>query len=460
MKKILMFAAIAALFSFMSCQKEDNPAKEEAKDLVFTATIDGGTKTTVDAANAKVAWVTGDQVAISDNASHTATYQVSAIDTQGKATFTKVSGDVLSSAPFTATYGSAPAASQTYSATAPALPMSATSSTTSLNFNVTCGLLELTLTQAGESIKSIKVSDNATTPNTYTLNCENGGSGVSIASGAKFYIAVPAGTYTAFQFTNGTGVVRGRAGLSIAVAANHIKPVSSNFAPKYSSGTTDLDYGIKVGSTWWAPVNCGYNATNYKYGKMYQWGRAVGGGYNDGSIYTETIYQEATAFAPSGTAQNTNPADNIFYKGTESLYDWYTTEGAQLSAWPMKSGDSGYVAGKIANPCPSGWRVPNATEMNELRSNYSSWTTNDGINGYYFSGNVTYSKTVPSVFLPAAGYRGKGLGLAQNRGAGGYYWVSSVTGIHAERQYFTSEKAFLLGATHRAFGFSVRCVIE
>ena len=39
--------------------------------------------------------------------------------------------------------------------------------------------------------------------------------------------------------------------------------------------------GIKIGIHVWAPVNCGYHATDYKYGKMYQWGRKYGQGFGD-----------------------------------------------------------------------------------------------------------------------------------------------------------------------------------
>ena len=39
--------------------------------------------------------------------------------------------------------------------------------------------------------------------------------------------------------------------------------------------------GIKVGIHIWSPVNCGYHATDYKYGKLYQWGRLYGQGFGD-----------------------------------------------------------------------------------------------------------------------------------------------------------------------------------
>ena len=35
--------------------------------------------------------------------------------------------------------------------------------------------------------------------------------------------------------------------------------------------------GVKIGETVWAPVNCGYHAEDFKYGKLYQWGSMVRG---------------------------------------------------------------------------------------------------------------------------------------------------------------------------------------
>lgn len=47
--------------------------------------------------------------------------------------------------------------------------------------------------------------------------------------------------------------------------------------------------GIAIGKAIWAPVNCGYHATDYKYGKLYQWGRKYGQGYDDSDASVPTI---------------------------------------------------------------------------------------------------------------------------------------------------------------------------
>lgn len=224
MKRTVLIAAVAALFPFCSCQNEDKPISVESTDPVFTATIDNSaTKTTVNASTGKVEWEMGDEITVTDGSSVSVKYTVSAIDGNGKATFTKKSGEtnMLGAGNYKAVYGTAPAATQTYSATAPSLPMEATSATTTLKFTVTCGLLEISLQKESENVKKIAVSDGT---NTYSLDC---GAGESINETKKFFIAVPAATYTSIVITNTDDNECEKTGLSIAVAANHITPAKS-----------------------------------------------------------------------------------------------------------------------------------------------------------------------------------------------------------------------------------------
>jgi len=439
MKKTTLFAAMVALLAIVSCHKEENPS--QTKDPVFTAIIENPTaKTTIDVVNKKVEWVKDDEITVTDASNNSVKYAATEIN-EGVATFKKKSGETgtLGAGPYTAVYGSAPSASQTYSTSAPSLPMTGVSgeSDNKLTFTVSCGLLVITLTQTGESIKKILVSDNATPPNTYTLDC---GDGVSIASGAKFYFALPKGTYTSFQFTNGSNVIRGRAGLSIAMLANHINPVSSNFAPKYTSGTTDADYSVEIGGTCWAPVNCGYDATDYPYGKLFQWGRKFGQPYESGNI-------EAVSMSKSDdTEENKNK-----HGYNANVDNWFKGD-LDNTLW------NGNTKGE-SDPCPSGWRVPTKDELYNLMQNHSDMTEKDGQKGYYFSGSTTYSDSVPRVFLPAAGFRFYNPGNANGRGNVGNYWSSSIIGSYA---YYLSlnANAVTINNGGRAYGFSIRCVKE
>jgi len=234
MKKTIIFAAAAALITFASCQKEETQIQDHNDDLVFTASIAGNaTRTTINAATGKIAWEPGDEITITDQSSVSVRYVVSKIDaTSGKARFTKKSGEtgIIGDGPYTALYGTDPATAQTYSADAPALPMSAVSSTTELTFTVTCGLLEVELTAAdGETTKDIRKVEIMGTPaggaaTIYTLDCSEA---QSISSAKKFYMALPVGSYSMMKLTNSTGHISYKTAQSaMTISTNTIQPTS------------------------------------------------------------------------------------------------------------------------------------------------------------------------------------------------------------------------------------------
>ena len=146
--------------------------------------------------------------------------------------------------------------------------------------------------------------------------------------------------------------------------------------------------GVEIDGVVWAPVNCGYHATDYKYGKLYQWGRKYGQGYSDNN-YTDVnvpaISDNITSFAGIQSREN----KNVYFTG---LWDYYVQNfsQSQLSLiWnagtemePMKS---------QYDPCPDGWRIPLHSEYDNLRQNHSELVEENSISGYWLSGSVPYS---------------------------------------------------------------------
>ena len=203
--------------------------------------------------------------------------------------------------------------------------------------------------------------------------------------------------------------------------------------------------GIKIGETVWAPVNCGYHETDFKYGKLYQWGRKYGQGYDGDATVPE--------FAEGGvsvTVGNQMSNANIFYRGSS---DWADSQNDDLwnSGVDLKPIKTEY------DPCPEGWRVPTFNELNKLYQNLSPWTTDEaGQVGYWFSGSQAYSSSVPRVFFPAAGFRGDD-GKAYDRGTRSYYASSKTYRQDAYSFYFKSSMV-IMGSYCRAYGYSVRCV--
>jgi len=308
------------------------------------------------------------------------------------------------------------------------------------------------------------VTTNEITSNTYTLDCKGTGStGTEPGKTDKpkpFFIVVPAGTYgfnVSVKDASGTQLYTVSTLSNKTFAANEIHSMKPLGYPGTDAQPVSITTGDPATTTVWAPVNCGYVATDYPYGKLYQWGRAMGCGYNDGSEYTETLIQEFME------GQTDDPEDLKFYKGLD-YGDWYSGS-PKLSLWPMMSTDSGYSEGKIDNPCPEGWRVPTMSELDKLAGGdgtgsaaleASGWDSENI--GYWFNGTNS-PESGKGLFLPAAGFRSYSDGSALARGLSGYYWSSSVKNNSARVLDFGEFVASML-SDGRANGYSVRCVQE
>lgn len=223
--------------------------------------------------------------------------------------------------------------------------------------------------------------------------------------------------------------------------------------------------GVKIGETVWAPVNCGYHATDFKYGKLYQWGRKYGQGY-DGSLYdggNKLVGKYYDATLPtmeeggiSSSIGNHKDNSNVFYtECPDANNDWVNPKENNL--WYSES-ESRPVKTEY-DPCPKGWRVPTKSELSQLISNSSQWTTNaSGQWGWWFSGSNPYTSDVPQVFLPAAGCR-YGNFLGAYRGYLGRYWSSAPLTYNAYYlRFHHNEGSANITNGSRSAAYSVRCV--
>ena len=220
--------------------------------------------------------------------------------------------------------------------------------------------------------------------------------------------------------------------------------------------------GIKIGKTIWAPVNCGYHTTDFKYGKLYQWGRKYGQGYSgaywDGEDWDQTFSDASVPKLLTGTVDITigqaESCANNFYYNSDSPFDWLNSSNDLL--WNRQTDEVPIKTNY--DPCPEGWRVPTYLEFEELSQNKSEEVIIDGQAGYWFSGATPYAEDVPRIFFSAAGKRGTS-GTASLRGSSGYYWSSKPI----KTTYQLAAYAFCLDymtTSYRANGHSVRCVKE
>ena len=205
--------------------------------------------------------------------------------------------------------------------------------------------------------------------------------------------------------------------------------------------------GVEIDGVVWAPVNCGYHATDYKYGKLYQWGRKYGQGY-DGDAIATILAEGGVSVEEANLISNAN----VFYYGPS---DWVDYPNDKL--W--NSGTESNPIKTEYDPCPAGWRVPSKEELEKLQQN-SLWGQNElGQYGRWFSGVTTYADNVPQVFFPASGRRTFNDGVAKNRSTVGYYLSSTPLNQNVNYLMLNTTRSSIYDY-YRSYGYSVRCVKE
>lgn len=306
-----------------------------------------------------------------------------------------------------------------------------------------------------------------------TLNC---GSGVVLKTDVDtdFIIALPPVTLEngfTVKITDHIGRMHSiKSDVSCEIKRSALMVMPSVVIPSFSDSDYIDEYGVNHGEgteidgVVWAPVNCGYKAATesdqgYPYGKLYQWGRKDGQGYNDtnnyeeeedytGPTYCDATYPEIeeSTITLSEVAQYPNV---FFYEDGDWLNEpidnlWNTSTAAA----PAKT---------EYDPCPAGWRVPTSTEMESLIANGQYDETKGG---FWYSGQTEYSESEAKVFFVAAG--SNAYGASSYRGYMGNYWTStSIADGSAYSLYFDiieSYESLLSEDFNRSTGMSVRCV--
>lgn len=157
------------------------------------------------------------------------------------------------------------------------------------------------------------------------------------------------------------------------------------------------------------------------YGDLFQWGRL-----DDGhQIRTTSII---------GTTSSTDDPGHSDFIAIAFPGDWRDPQNNNL--WQGLGG--------INNPCPSGWRIPTITE---LQDEMATWSPQNSDGAY--ASPLKFSLT---------GHRFFGHGGLVNVGAYCFLWSSTTTGVYAETIWFNSSSAVYSPNETRANGFTVRCI--
>ena len=306
----------------------------------------------------------------------------------------------------------------------------------------------------------------STSSETVTLNCGEDGVQLNENSATDFIIALPPVVFDlGFKVTitdtdNKTYVISTDKSNSIQRSTLLVMPEVTVEAKRKIDYVDEYGInqgkGILIGETIWAPVNCGYHATDYKYGKLYQWGRKYGQGYDEADASVPTIEAGGSITVEQG---NSESKSNVFFTSTSDLkYNWLPSAEGLL--W--NTGSEASPVKTDYDPCPSGWRVPTRDELKILSEYKLSWETNAaGQNGSWFGDSAYAGTEGAQMFLLGSGLRNAADGSAANRTKFGYYWSSMPYNVNYSIGLFIGSTGNIgLTDYRRANALSVRCVQE
>lgn len=157
------------------------------------------------------------------------------------------------------------------------------------------------------------------------------------------------------------------------------------------------------------------------YGDLYQWGRFADGHQCRTSGLTTTL---------SATDQ---PGHANFIILNSFPNDWRSPQNNNL--WQDVNG--------INNPCPDGYRIPTAAELNAERL---SWNSSSAAGAF-----------ASPLKLPLPGSRDRRHGSLSYIGVRGQYWSSTITNMSSRYLLFFVDYSTQINSD-RASGYSVRCI--
>lgn len=203
----------------------------------------------------------------------------------------------------------------------------------------------------------------------------------------------------------------------------------------YHAGTMDeyslcwLDRNLGAEPMPFVPEDDATGSTDIRlYGDLFQWGRL-----DDGHQVVDW------ANSPTGVTSTTPdlsitdvPGHADFIATSASPNDWRLTQNDDL--WQGTDG--------INNPCPSGWRVPDETELNDERLSWGSTNSSGAFDSPLNWATTGFRLTNGPIF---------------NENTTGRVWSSSVDGDRAISLFFFGSQADM-DEDLRSYASSVRCV--
>ena len=292
--------------------------------------------------------------------------------------------------------------------------------------------------EAVPSASTITVQVTVTEPTSYNFSATHAGTGLVYSASGSF---AAAGTYPVVLQNNGAAIPWDTFGvltMPLTGASNSINLVPRIDIKSIPASATAV-VNVTFGTQTWMDRNLGARrvATAFNdvlsYGNHYQWGRPADGHeitvWNGATPTSGRGFADATALEALATSDAPGNANFILTNVTP--FDWRSDNNN--NRWATAN----------QGPCPAGYHVPTNTE----------WDTADSL-GAWSNNTDTYNSALK---LPSAGYRDRVNGLLYVQGTSGYYWSSTVSGTYARTLGFSSTAALTYNS-HRANGFTVRCL--
>ena len=296
------------------------------------------------------------------------------------------------------------------------------------------GTGNVVLTEGIPSIPSLEGLSNGS--NALTLNCNGAPMSTDADYPSSYFFVVPANT-----LSNGFTVVvtdtKGKTWKKTTSQNTTISRSKITMMPSLKVETVyeDVDLGLPNGLLW-ATFNVGARSPE-QFGDYFQWGAT-------------------TPLAPTDDA---NWSICPFNDGSSTYNDTYF-RSVKNTVCPSNVLALDYDAARAS--WGGVWRMPTADEWQELFDNTThEWTTQNGVNGWLFTGTKEGYTNV-TLFLPAAGcHVGENISY---QGESGSYWSSSLNsaGQNAHFSSFTSGNFNTANNNWglRIGGYSVRPVRE
>jgi hypothetical protein len=161
------------------------------------------------------------------------------------------------------------------------------------------------------------------------------------------------------------------------------------------------------------------------YGDLYQWGRGADG------------HELRNSQNINWTSGSDQPGTRDFILANTSPFDWRSPQNPNL-----------WQGNGVNNPCPSGFRLPIASEWDDERN---SWISNNAAGAF-----------ASPLKLTMAGYRRYNDASLISVGANGNYWSSTSSTFDTTRSFSSTFTSTTTSAPsdRRAEGNSVRCIMQ